>query len=143
MHCQVAEGNNSLIKKSFSAYGWFRPEYSQMYLNEFSFFKSVKYYGWENIISVKEKLVEQNTESTRASASLREPEATRSHSLPYRDFGPNFVGNVCGGCLLWHLRNQSSQHTVMRRDRLLVELIHPLDLNHRNHLRNHIDIRGL
>ena len=53
---QVAEGNQRSLKYNFIAgYGYFRPEYSQLYLNEHSFWKCVKYYGWEKLIRSDEE----------------------------------------------------------------------------------------
>jgi len=49
VNCQVAEGNNALLKKAFSSYGWIKPKYSQMYLDEFAFFKNLKFYGWDSL----------------------------------------------------------------------------------------------
>ncbi|EMO46568.1 transposase [Leptospira santarosai] len=40
VHNQVAEGNHRLVKAAFSAYGYIRPEFSQLYLDEFSFLKN-------------------------------------------------------------------------------------------------------
>ena len=45
----VAEGLNSVLKKYVSGYGWFKPEYSQLYLNEFSFLKSMRHLSWEGV----------------------------------------------------------------------------------------------
>lgn len=49
VHNQVAEALNSSVKGSFRAYKYFRPEYSQMYLTEWAFFKNLKYFGFENV----------------------------------------------------------------------------------------------
>ncbi|PJZ58456.1 transposase [Leptospira barantonii] len=53
VHIQYAEGNHRVIKQAFSEYGYIRPEYSQLYLNEYCFFKNLKAFGIE-------KLVERN-----------------------------------------------------------------------------------
>ena len=50
IHCQVAEGLNGLIKKHFSAYTWVNPKYSQLYLNEYSFLRNLKFYGLEDLL---------------------------------------------------------------------------------------------
>ena len=49
VHNQVAEALNSSLKCSFAAYRYFRPEYSQMYLTEWAFFKNIKYFGFEKV----------------------------------------------------------------------------------------------
>ena|GEM_PF-6099217 len=49
VHTQVAEGKNGALKTAFRAYRYIRPEYSQLYLNEYSFFDALKYYGVEKI----------------------------------------------------------------------------------------------
>lgn len=46
---QVAEGNARAIKQAMRGYSYFRPEYSPLYLGEFAFLKSVRYYGLERI----------------------------------------------------------------------------------------------
>ncbi|WP_420844320.1 hypothetical protein [Leptospira mayottensis] len=47
VHNQVAEGNHRLVKAAFSAYGYIRPEFSQLYLDEFSFLKNANVIGLE------------------------------------------------------------------------------------------------
>jgi hypothetical protein len=44
IHCNVAEGNQGKLKKAFAAYTWINPKYSQLYLNEYTFFCNAKYY---------------------------------------------------------------------------------------------------
>ncbi|MGJ4789304.1 transposase [Leptospira koniambonensis] len=67
VHNQVAEGNQRLLKSSFSAYGYIKPEYSQLYLNEFSFLKNAKVLGLEHLV--------ENTSDTErvGSGSPRRP----------------------------------------------------------------------
>ncbi|MGJ4788199.1 transposase [Leptospira koniambonensis] len=55
VHIQYAEGNHRVIKQAFSSYGYIKPEYSQLYLNEYCFFKNLKVFGME-------KLIERNRE---------------------------------------------------------------------------------
>lgn len=51
VHNQVAEGNHRNLKWHFTAgYSYIRPEYSQLYLNEYAFWKNVKYFGWDKLI---------------------------------------------------------------------------------------------
>ena len=46
VHNQVAEGFQKTLKHSFIAgYGYIRPKYSQLYLNEFSMLKNIRSYG--------------------------------------------------------------------------------------------------
>ncbi len=53
---QTAEGFQRNLKWHFGAgYGYIRPEYSQLYLNEYSFFKNIKYYGWDKLILSEEE----------------------------------------------------------------------------------------
>ncbi|MCE9598400.1 MAG: transposase [Spirochaetia bacterium] len=49
VHNQVAEGLNSSLKSAMAAYRYFRPEYSQLYLSEWAFFKNLKHFGLERI----------------------------------------------------------------------------------------------
>ncbi|MBX3722419.1 MAG: transposase [Turneriella sp.] len=63
VHNQVAEGNHRNLKWHFTAgYSYIRPEYSQLYLNEYAFWKNIKYYGWD-------KLIRTETENKSAAAS--------------------------------------------------------------------------
>lgn len=55
VHIQYAEGNHRVIKQAFSQYGYICPEYSQLYLNEYCFFKNLKVFGLD-------ALVERNAE---------------------------------------------------------------------------------
>lgn len=53
---QTAEGNHRNLKWHFTAgYSYITPEYSQLYLNEYSFLKCLKYYGWEKLIRSEEE----------------------------------------------------------------------------------------
>ncbi|WP_232371401.1 transposase [Leptospira ainazelensis] len=49
VHNQVAEGNHRLVKAAFSAYGYIRPQFSQLYLDEFSFLKNANLLGFEDL----------------------------------------------------------------------------------------------
>lgn len=46
---QIAEGLNGSLKTAFRNYGYVRPEYSQMYLSEWCFWKNVKHFGLEKV----------------------------------------------------------------------------------------------
>ena len=52
VNIQVAEGLQGAIKTSFRAYRYFKPEYSQLYLNEYSFWRNIKYYGWGRLFEM-------------------------------------------------------------------------------------------
>ncbi len=53
VHNQVAEGNQRVIKHAFlSAYGYFTPKYSQLYLNEYSALKALRLHGIDTILSL-------------------------------------------------------------------------------------------
>lgn len=49
VHNQVSEGLNGSLKKAMRCYGYFRPEYSTLYLNEWAFFKNLRYFGLERL----------------------------------------------------------------------------------------------
>ncbi|MGJ4747313.1 transposase [Leptospira sp. SA-E8] len=51
VHVQYAEGNHRVIKQAFSSYGYIRPEYSQLYLNEFCFYRNLKVFGLEALVT--------------------------------------------------------------------------------------------
>jgi transposase-like protein len=56
VHNQVAEGNQRIVKMSFlAAYGYFRPEYSQLYLNEYSALKSIRAVGFDALLSLSKR----------------------------------------------------------------------------------------
>ncbi|MFO1480506.1 MAG: transposase [Turneriella sp.] len=50
IHCQVAEGKNSILKKSFAAYSWINPTYSNLYLKEYSFFANLRHFRLEDLL---------------------------------------------------------------------------------------------
>ena len=49
VHNQVSEGLNGSLKKAMRAYSYFRPQYSTLYLNEWAFFKNLRYFGLERL----------------------------------------------------------------------------------------------
>jgi len=56
VHNQVAEGNHRVLKYAFTAgYSYITPRYSQLYLNEYAFWKNLKYYGWSKLIDSRLK----------------------------------------------------------------------------------------
>ncbi|WP_246031942.1 transposase [Leptospira fluminis] len=50
VHNQVAEGNHRLLKTAFSSYGYIRPKYSQLYLDEFAFIKNAQVFGLDTLV---------------------------------------------------------------------------------------------
>ncbi|MBL8021380.1 MAG: transposase [Leptospirales bacterium] len=55
VHNQVAEGFNGSLKSAFRGYGYVRPEWSKMYLNEWAFFKNVRVFGVRKIADQRER----------------------------------------------------------------------------------------
>lgn len=49
VHNQVSEGLNGSLKKAMRTYGYFRPQYSTLYLNEWAFFKNLRYFGLDRL----------------------------------------------------------------------------------------------
>jgi hypothetical protein len=51
IHVQCSEGHNGLLRKNFVAgYHYVSPRFSQMYLDEYAFYRNVKYYGWNALL---------------------------------------------------------------------------------------------
>ncbi|MBP7738343.1 MAG: hypothetical protein KA369_20380 [Spirochaetes bacterium] len=56
VHNQVAEGNQRIIKHAFiTGYSYIRPEFSQLYLDEYSALKGLRVYGFERILDLRGK----------------------------------------------------------------------------------------
>lgn len=73
VHNQVAEGNHRNLKWHFTAgYTYIRPEFSQLYLNEYAFWKNVKYYGWD-------KLIRSESENKSAAERRRSESLSGAH----------------------------------------------------------------
>ncbi|EOQ95689.1 ISXO2-like transposase domain protein [Leptospira wolbachii serovar Codice str. CDC] len=53
VHNQVAEGNQRLLKSAFSAYSYIKPKFSQLYLNELAFYKSIQVVGMDRLVSAQ------------------------------------------------------------------------------------------
>ncbi len=78
VHNQVAEGNQRMVKMSFlAAYGYFRPEYSQLYLNEYSALKSIRAVGFDTLLSLSKRPCVVNVDD-RYSGPDRGPSARPS-----------------------------------------------------------------
>ncbi|MCB1176843.1 MAG: transposase, partial [Leptospiraceae bacterium] len=66
IHNQIAEGTQSVIKTAFRNYRYIRPEYSQLYLNEYSFISNIRSYGigilieQENVNKVAKRYLSHN-----------------------------------------------------------------------------------
>jgi len=45
IHTQAAEGRQGALKTAFRSYRYIKPEHSQLYLNEYSFWGAIKYFG--------------------------------------------------------------------------------------------------
>jgi|GEM_PF-1578734 len=60
IHNQVAEGNQRLLKSAFSAYSYVKPTYSQLYLNELSFYKSIQAVGIDRLVTAQREGVVLN-----------------------------------------------------------------------------------
>ena len=51
INTNCVEGHNSLLKRNFVAgYHYIKPKYSQLYLNEYAFWRNVRYYGWNALL---------------------------------------------------------------------------------------------
>jgi len=79
VHNQVSEGLGRAVKDAFRSYCWFAPEYGQLYLNEFSFLKSVKYFGLEKISQKSEKNAKKSPVGTLAN---KYPSARAAAGVP-------------------------------------------------------------
>ncbi|MCG6195128.1 transposase [Leptospira sp. FAT2] len=64
VHNQVAEGNHRLVKAAFSAYGYIRPEFSQLYFDEFSFLKNANILGLDSLGSRRSEEILKNSNSS-------------------------------------------------------------------------------
>ncbi|XMT33761.1 hypothetical protein LIBAT_17385 [Leptospira interrogans] len=71
VHNQVAEGNHRLVKTAFSAYGYIRPEFSQLYLDEFSFLKNANVIGLEALGSSETGENIRNSDGVHYSTMVR------------------------------------------------------------------------
>ncbi|MBX3722243.1 MAG: transposase [Turneriella sp.] len=50
VHNNVAEGNQAVIKQAFRAYRWIDPKYSQLYLNEFTMLRNLRYFELDDLL---------------------------------------------------------------------------------------------
>lgn len=141
VHVQHAEGNHRVIKQAFSQYGYIRPAYSQLYLDEYCFFKNLKVFGINRLIernrernafkagAVSGNLL-QNLGGESASASLLEANFTAPVLISNKKF------------LTQHVVQELAQHSVLGLDRLLVGLVGTIDFDHLHHFGNYANIRS-
>ena len=82
VHNQVVEGFNSALETAFRSYRWFKPEYGQLYLDEFSFWKCLRYYGVEKIaeesLNLREGKGQARTLYTKASQDVNNKQEKKS-----------------------------------------------------------------
>jgi hypothetical protein len=50
IHCNVAEGNQSVLKRAFGSYVWIDPKHSQLYLDEYSFLGNLRYFDLDDLL---------------------------------------------------------------------------------------------
>jgi len=73
VHSQVSEGLNSSLKTEMRAFRFFKCPYSSLYLNEWSFFHNLRYFGLPKIAKAKSRCVDGDgwIDSTRYNRRLR------------------------------------------------------------------------
>ncbi len=81
INTQVAEGHNSLLKRNFVAgYHYIKPKYSQLYLNEYAFWRNVKYYGWNALLPERSAEVDNGELSNFSKGAPAVKQRERSES---------------------------------------------------------------
>ncbi|MDI7184834.1 transposase [Leptospira santarosai] len=96
VHIQCAEGNHRVLKQAFSGYGYIRPEYSQLYLNEYCFFKNLKAFGLATLVArnvARSEGTKEGSVETNAGAETDQPQNLISESLLFAKKA-NFHTNV-------------------------------------------------
>jgi hypothetical protein len=58
IHTQAAEGRQGALKSAFRAYSYIQPKHSQLYLNEYTFFGALKYYGVDTIAELGKRPIQ-------------------------------------------------------------------------------------
>ncbi|WP_404820671.1 transposase [Leptospira yasudae] len=86
VHNQAAEGNHRLVKTAFSAYGYIRPEFSQLYLDEFSFLKNANLIGLEALGSSETEENSKKFDGTHYSTVVRIGGKGSTLSLIFKQF---------------------------------------------------------
>jgi len=76
----IAEGLNSSLKNAFASYKYTKPEYSQMYLNEWSFFKNLNYFGFEKIAKRAKVKSSGNRDCGEKTGGIRRRHNTTDHT---------------------------------------------------------------
>lgn len=108
VHNQVAEGNHRNLKWHFTAgYSYISPEYSQLYLNEYAFWKNIKYYGWDKLIrsesenksAAERRSTESLSETNQVKNGFVESHQTPGHTQARPDLSEAHAGqnNGAGG----------------------------------------------
>jgi hypothetical protein len=59
IHSQVAEGRNSVLKRSFASYVWINPTYSTLYLNEYSFLANLNHFALDDLLPSESRKIEK------------------------------------------------------------------------------------
>ncbi|HNJ03652.1 MAG TPA: transposase [Leptospiraceae bacterium] len=90
VHNQVSEGLNGSLKSAFRGYGYIKPEWSTMYLNEWSFFKNARYFGLNQIAREKQNCtlslqkIKLRVSSTHPTLPISPLHPRLHHPLPTR-----------------------------------------------------------
>ena len=50
VHCNVAEGNQAVLKRAFKSYVWINPKHSTLALNEFAFLGNLRYFSLNDLL---------------------------------------------------------------------------------------------
>lgn len=50
VHCNVAEGKNGILKRSFSSYVWINPKHSNLYLQEYAFNANLRHFDLGDLL---------------------------------------------------------------------------------------------
>ncbi len=80
VHSQTAEGFQRVLKHSFLAgYGYIRPEYSQLYLDEWCALKGLRLFGMDRLVEMR--VGELCGDSERAICTDKSPDKTEKWSL--------------------------------------------------------------
>ena len=73
IHSQVAEGNQSVFKTAMHVYRYFRPQYSQLYADEWCLMKNLRYFGIDRIAGAGTGKVDcQDTDEAAVGSGGRE-----------------------------------------------------------------------
>lgn len=100
VHNNVAEGNQRSLKTAMKAYSYIRPEYSQLYLDEYSVLKAIRVFGFSEMIEKVGKLgiVDGNVSNTSSNSAqitgfLKHQISSKLYSPPMTPEEKNSVSN--------------------------------------------------